>query len=58
MIPIELKGCIIFDREKPKICDLCSRMLDGSEREVWWDGTRMWLHRRCEDGWFQANCQP
>jgi len=58
MTPIELNDCIIFGRERPLICDHCTRMPDGSEREVWVAGTRMWLHRKCEDPYFIINCKP
>jgi hypothetical protein len=58
MKAIEVHGVTVFDRERPPICDHCTRMLDGSEREVWVAGTRMWLHRKCEDPYFIINCKP
>ena len=58
MNPIELDDCIIYDREKPLICDHCRRLLDDSPREIWVDGTRMWMHRKCEEPYFQKSCQP
>jgi hypothetical protein len=54
MRAMEINDVVIFYRERPAICDFCTRMLDGTEREVWVDGTRMWLHRTCEDAYLKS----
>ena len=43
----------IFDRERPLCCDHCEGNLDGTEREVWVDGVRIWVHRDCEKSFSQ-----
>jgi hypothetical protein len=38
----------VSEINRPEVCVWCEGLLDGSEREAWVDGVRIWVHRQCE----------
>jgi hypothetical protein len=46
------------DRPEPEVCDWCEGLFDGSEREVWVAGVRIWAHRQCEKAYLAYLNKP
>jgi hypothetical protein len=56
---IQVGGVEITDRERPAVCDYCEGVFDGTEREVWIAGVRVWVHRKCETRYLKfLNANP